>query len=86
MTTGKPTLTAAQRAADALAEAGVGRVLLVGSVARGEQEQDSDIDLVAIYDDLDYEERWARRSDLVDRASRTVAPRRPSPVGVSGST
>ena len=68
MATGKPTLTAAQRAADALAEAGVGRVLLVGSVARGEQEEDSDIDLVAIYDDLDYEERWARRSDLVRRA------------------
>ena len=33
--TGTPTLAAAQRAAAALAHAGVGRVLLVGSLARG---------------------------------------------------
>ena len=43
----------AREAAGALAERGVARVLLYGSLARGEQSNGSDIDLVAIYDDMD---------------------------------
>lgn len=54
----------AQKAAEALAEAGAALVLLYGSVARGEQHDDSDIDLVAVLDDLDYSQRWPRRRDL----------------------
>ena len=53
-----PDMAAARRAADELVSAGVGRVLLYGSVARGDCRETSDVDLVAIYDDL---ERWNRR-------------------------
>ncbi len=60
----------AERAAAVLAEAGVGRVVLFGSVARGDATERSDIDLVAIYDDLDYGERWARRCELAKLARR----------------
>ena len=53
-----PSMADAARAADALAAADVPMVLLYGSVARGEQNPNSDIDLVAVFDDLDYETRW----------------------------
>ena len=43
-------------AADALAELGAARVLLYGSVAAGTQRCGSDIDLVAIFDDVDRSE------------------------------
>ena len=59
----------AERAAAALADAGVTRVVLFGSVARGEPTARSDIDLVAIYDDLDYTQRWDRRWELVSAAA-----------------
>ncbi len=49
-----PTLAEAERAAKVVAGAGAGRVLLFGSVARGEAHRHSDIDLMVIYDDLDY--------------------------------
>ena len=52
-----PTIADARRAAETLAAAGVGRVVLFGSVARGEATERSDIDLVAIYDDIDYSRR-----------------------------
>ena len=39
-------------------------MLLFGSLARGRQAPESDIDLVAIFDDLDYPTRWARKSEL----------------------
>ena len=55
-----PTLAEAERAAKVVAEAGAGRVLLFGSVARGEAHCHSDIDLMVIFDDLDY----AVRHDL----------------------
>lgn len=62
-----PALDAARRAADELASVGVGRVLLFGSLARGEAHV-GDIDLVAIYDDLgDYSDRWIRRCELMRR-------------------
>lgn len=52
-----------------LADAGAGRVLLYGSVARGEQTADSDIDLVAVFDDLgDYADRWRREGALAEAA------------------
>lgn len=66
---GAPGMSEARRAADALVTAGVGRVLLFGSAARGEGCERSDIDLVAIYDDLgDYSERRRHRCDLERRA------------------
>ena len=54
------TLAEAERAAKVVADAGVGRVLLFGSVARGEAHSHSDVDLMVIFDDLDY----AVRHDL----------------------
>jgi len=64
-----PDLAAARRAADELVRAGAGRVLLFGSVARGEAGQSSDIDLVAIYNDLgDYSTRSKRRCALEAKA------------------
>ena len=59
----------AEHAAAALADAGVARVVLFGSVARGVPTERSDIDLVAIYDDLDYAQRWDRRWELVSAAA-----------------
>ncbi len=64
-----PTLDDARRAADEIVSAGVGTVLLFGSLARGEARTCSDIDLVAIYDDLgDYSERSRRKCALEARA------------------
>ena len=65
-----PDIAAAQRAADELVGAGAGRVLLFGSVAKGRATERSDIDLVAIYDDLgDYSGRAKRRCALEAKAS-----------------
>lgn len=52
-----PSVGDAERAAEALAAAGVCEVWLHGSVARGAAGPGSDIDLVAIYPDLDYRQR-----------------------------
>ena len=68
MVTAAPTMVDARRAAEELIAAGAGRVLLFGSLARGEQRGASDIDLVAVYDDLDYAERARRRCALERRA------------------
>ena len=62
----------AERAAKALVSAGVSRVVLFGSVARGDATDLSDIDLVAIYDDLDYEDRRAMKQRLSALARATV--------------
>ena len=67
-----PTLDDARRAAAALAEAGVSQVLLFGSVARGTQNSGSDIDLVAIFDDLDYSIRYDHKSELASAAGRAA--------------
>ena len=58
----------AERAAAALADAGVARVVLFGSVARGDATERSDIDLMAIYDDLDYAQRREKELELVAAA------------------
>ncbi|WP_419842812.1 nucleotidyltransferase family protein [Candidatus Poriferisodalis sp.] len=65
-----PTLADARRAAERLAEGhGVGQVLLFGSLARGEACEGSDIDLVAVFDDLgDYRTRRDLRLELLDVA------------------
>ena len=68
----------AQRAADALAQAGAARVLLFGSLARGEAGEGSDIDLVAVFDDLDY----AQRRSQAARAGRPGG----EPPRATGST
>ena len=68
---GVPTVADARRAAEVLADAGAGRVLLYGSVARGEQTPDSDIDLVAVFDDLgDYADRRRRKGALAEAARK----------------
>ncbi|WP_419839066.1 nucleotidyltransferase family protein [Candidatus Poriferisodalis sp.] len=68
-----PDLAAARRAADELVRAGAGRVLLFGSLARGEAGHRSDIDLVAIYDDLgDYSDRSKRRCVLEAKAGEVA--------------
>ena len=66
---GAPGLDDARRAAEALAEMGAGRVLVFGSVARGEATESSDIDLVAIFDDLDYAGRHKLKLELAGQAS-----------------
>ena len=69
MNSAAPSVAAARLAADELAAAGAGQVLLFGSVARGEGRPHSDIDLVAIFDDLDYSRRWNLRYELTRRAA-----------------
>ena len=64
-----PDRAAAERAAAALADAGVARVVLFGSVASGDAGERSDIDLLAIYDDLEYTQRWERRWELASAAA-----------------
>ena len=61
-----PTLAEAERAAEVVAGARAGKVLLFGSVARGEAHRHSDIDLMVIFDDLDY----AARQDLTMELER----------------
>ena len=52
-----PTVDDARLAADALVAAGAREVWLYGSVARGDTHRGSDIDLVAVFDDLEYRRR-----------------------------
>ncbi len=59
-----PTVERAQAAADVLAAEGVAMVLLHGSLAAGTAQDRSDIDLVAVFDDIDYAERYPRRWQL----------------------
>ena len=63
-----PLVQDAELAVAALAAVGVCEVWLHGSVARGEAGPDSDIDLVAVYPDLDYRQRWERKCELSELA------------------
>lgn len=65
-----PSVRDAERVAAALATAGVCEVWLHGSVARAEAGPDSDVDLIAVYPDLDYRQRWKRKRELTDLARR----------------
>lgn len=67
-----PTVAEAERAAKVVADAGAGRVLLFGSVARGEAHPHSDIDLMVIYDNLDYARRQDITMELEDLARAEV--------------
>ena len=62
----------AELVASLLAAEGVSKVVLFGSVARGEATEHSDIDLMAIYDDIDYRHREAKKRELTARAECTV--------------
>ena len=73
--TAPPCMEDAQKAAQAVAVAGVSEVLLFGSVARGDAGPDSDIDLVAIHDDLDYSTRRERSHQLGRLAGETAGHR-----------
>jgi len=64
-----------------LIAAGVAEVLLFGSVARGDAAAGSDIDLVAIFADLDYGERHERQRAL--EAAATAAAGAPVQVHVT---
>ena len=73
-----PTVEEARAAAAAIGAAhpDVARVMLFGSVARGEAVSDSDIDLVVLVDDLgDYRDRGRLARQLAD-AARTAASHR----------
>ncbi len=64
-----PKLEDARRAGEALVAAGVGQVWLFGSLSRGEEGAVSDIDLVAVFDDLDYRNRPEIKNELENTAS-----------------
>jgi len=64
-----PTLAHAHEAARVLAEEGAAQVLLFGSLAEGTARAGSDVDLVAVFDDIDYEERYPRRWALEARCT-----------------
>ena len=70
-----PTVDDARRAGRELADAGASRVLLFGSVAQDRAQPDSDIDLVAIFDDLDYTRRLSRQLDLQTAAQACTSHR-----------
>ena len=73
-----PTRDDAAAAAAVLVDKGVAEVLLFGSVADGTATPDSDIDLVAIFADLDYANRAEHRRGLEAAAGAAV----PWPVQV----
>ena len=58
-----------------MATDGVCKVLLYGSVARGRQIAGSDIDLVVVFDDIDYTARHRLAGDLRVRARRAAGHR-----------
>lgn len=64
-----PTRENADTAAAVLAGEGAATVLLHGSVATGTARAGSDIDLVAVFDDIDYAERYPRRWRLEAKCS-----------------
>ena len=67
-----PTIDDARTAGRALAGAGAREVLAFGSVARGDAEPYSDIDLVAVLDDVDYRNRWQAKLALDRLASQAA--------------
>ncbi len=62
----------AAAAAEALVAVGAEEVLLFGSVARGDASEGSDIDLVALFADIDYAQRRVLKRRLEDAAGAAV--------------
>ena len=60
-------------AAEALVAGGAEEVLLFGSVARGDANEDSDIDLVALFADIDYAQRRILKRRLEEAAGEAVS-------------
>ena len=72
-TVAAPTLEDARRVCDVLVEHGAGVVLVFGSVAQGTADEQSDIDMVAVFDDLgDYSGRHNLRARLINNAHHTT--------------
>lgn len=67
-----PTLADAALAAEALVAGGAEEVLLFGSVARGDASESSDIDLVALFADIDYAQRRVLKRRLEEAAGEAV--------------
>ena len=78
-----PSLGDARRAAAALLDEGAEEVFLYGSVARREATPNSDIDLVALFADIDYDERYELTQRLEKAASEAVDRRWPVQVYVA---
>ena len=66
----------AKAAGRALTDAGAREVMVFGSVARGDAGPHSDIDLVAVFDDVDYRTRWQAKLDLGPDRVRRGRPHR----------
>lgn len=64
-----PTLERARAAAAVLRDEGAAAVLLYGSVADGAARESSDVDLVAVFDDIDYAQRHRHRRRLEARCA-----------------
>ena len=77
-----PTVADAAVAAHALVEAGAEEVLLFGSLARGEAGEHSDIDLVALFADIDYADRRDLKQRL-EKAAEAAVDRWPVQVLVT---
>ena len=67
-----PTLADAATAAEALVAGGAEEVLVFGSVARGDAGAGSDIDLVALFADIEYSQRRRLKSRLEEAAMAAV--------------
>ena len=68
-----PTPDDARQTAEGLLQAGAETVLLYGSAAHGDATEHSEIDLVAIYDNIDYDQRREMASQL-ERSSQRRCP------------
>ncbi len=64
-----PSAEQARAAAKVLQAEGAAMVMLHGSVARGDARPGSDIDLVAVFDNIDYDERYPLRWRLEGKCS-----------------
>ncbi len=75
-----PSIVDARRAAKALVDEGAEEVFLYGSVAHGDPGPLSDIDLVALFADIDYRDRYQLTRRLEKAASEAIARRWPVQV------
>ena len=67
-----PTIEQIRAAVDVLCNEGASLVKLFGSAATGNAGADSDIDLVAVFDDIDYDERYPQRWRLEAKCTQAA--------------